>query len=164
MQCDRCDQQASVHLRESIEGTVREVHYCLECAQRLGVAPLDPAVVLPLESILQKFVLAHLGEIVGELARRRCPCCRISFMEFRSVGRLGCPHDYTAFHQGLVPLLGRAHGATRHVGKRPRRRPTRGPELIQLRTALAAAVAEQDYETAAQLRDAIRDASKDATS
>lgn len=152
-----------MHLRESVDGAVRESHYCLDCARRLGVAPPETPPALPLESILQKFVLAHLGEIVGELARRRCPCCRMTFMEFRSGGRLGCPQDYTTFQAGLVPLLGRAHGASRHVGKRPRRGARRGPELIRLRTELGEAIAEQDYETAARLRDAIREATKDAT-
>lgn len=161
MRCDRCDQEASVHLKEAVDGEVRESHFCLDCARRLGVAPPASAPSLPLESILQKFILAHLGELVGELARKRCPCCHMAFMEFRSGGRLGCPNDYATFQAGLLPILSRAHGATRHVGKRPRRSGSRGPELIRLRTELGNAIAEQDYETAARLRDAIRDAQKD---
>ncbi len=164
MLCQKCKREATVHMREAIDGVVREVYLCLECAQDQGVVVPKTPGGLPLESVLQKFVTAHLGELVGELARRRCPCCRMSYMEFRANGRLGCPNDYTTFESGLLPMIKQSHSATRHVGKRPQRHCKNGPELIRLRTALGHAIDDQNYEEAAQLRDAIRDALKDALS
>ena len=61
------------------------------------------------------------GQLTDELARLTCPACGIKYMEFRSEGRLGCPHDYQVFRTGLEPLLNKIHRADRHVGKRPRR-------------------------------------------
>ncbi|HEX8203401.1 MAG TPA: UvrB/UvrC motif-containing protein, partial [Isosphaeraceae bacterium] len=85
----------------------------------------------------------------------------LKFMQFRSAGRLGCPNDYEVFASGLSPLLLRAHGATRHVGKAPRRRP--GPtSRLRLRAQLRDAVAREDYETAARLRDQLRQKDADA--
>ncbi len=72
--------------------------------------------------MVQSLIVAHVGELVGELAELTCPDCGIKFMEFRAGGRLGCPHDYWVFAKGLLPLFQRYHGATRHVGKAARRR------------------------------------------
>jgi protein arginine kinase activator len=98
-----------------------------------------------------------VGELVGDLAQRACPVCGLKYMEYRGEGRLGCPHDYQAFQAGLVPLLRRAHGATRHVGKRPGRSAAdHSLARLRLRARLRAAVAREDYEEAARLRDQLR--------
>jgi len=55
----------------------------------------------------------------------------------------------------LSPLVQRAHGATRHVGKVARRRPT-ADQRLRLRTQLREAIAREDYEQAARLRDQLR--------
>ena len=50
------------------------------------------------------------------------------------------------------------HGASKHVGKRPRRGPGvagRKTELIRLRREMKQAVEQEDYELASQLRDKI---------
>ena len=52
-----------------------------------------------------------------------CPHCGITFKQFRSQGRLGCPHDYVAFREELVPLIESIHCETQHVGKVPRHVP-----------------------------------------
>jgi len=163
MNCQRCKAEASVHMTESIEGRVREVHLCGPCARKSGLLPPEEPPQLPLDAVVQGLIVAHVGELVGDLARRICPLCGMKFMEFRIGGRLGCPNDYLAFDRGLLPLLRRSHdGVTRHVGKVPRRPPT--PEAarsLRLRAELRDAVAREDYEEAARLRDQLRP--KDAT-
>ncbi len=116
---------------------------------------------LGLDQVVQGLIVAHVGELVGELAELTCPDCGVRFMEFRTLGRLGCPTDYQVFAKGLLPLLGRSQGATRHVGKLPRR-PTVGSNRprLRLRSEFRAAIALEDYERAASLRDQLR--SKDA--
>ena len=84
-----------------------------------------------------------------------CPDCGIKFMEFRAEGRLGCPHDYRVFGRGLLPLLQRVHGATRHVGKVAAKRPG-AIQRLRLRSQLREAIAREDYEEAARLRDQLR--------
>ena len=76
-------------------------------------------------------------------------------MEYRAEGRLGCPNDYIVFARGLLPELNRTHGATRHVGKVVHRRPST-VDRLRLRTRLRDAVAREDYEEAARLRDLLR--------
>jgi protein arginine kinase activator len=85
-------------------------------------------------------------------------------MEFRAQGRLGCPHDYTVFRNGLGSLLQRIHRSTRHIGKSPRKRmppPDRLVEIARLRRQLQSAVDAEAYEEAARIRDLLR--KKEAT-
>ncbi len=56
-------------------------------------------------------------------------------------------------------MLENIHGETRHSGKVPRRAPRNTQQqttLIQLRNELKRAVAAEDYESAARLRDQIK--------
>lgn len=156
MTCQKCPEEATVHLTESVDGDLREVHLCGACAREAGLAMPQTAPDLALEMVVQNLIVAHVGELVGELAQRSCPVCGLKFMEFRTGGRLGCPYDYQVFDRGLVPLIRRAHGASRHVGKVPRRRPDTSARTLQLRAKLREAVAREDYEQAARLRDQIR--------
>jgi protein arginine kinase activator len=155
MTCQKCREEASVHLTEAIDGQVREVHLCGPCARKAGLALEGPSPDLGLETVVQTLILAHVGELVGELAQCACPDCGLRYMEFRTGGRLGCPGDYDAFGRGLLPLLRRAHGASRHVGKVPRRRP-KATDRLHLRAKLRAAIVREDYEEAARLRDRLR--------
>ena len=89
-----------------------------------------------------------------------CPMCEMTFSEFRNQQRLGCPHDYEVFREELLPLLEAIHGETTHCGKVPKRAPGdshRQAEIIKLRHELKRAVADEAFETAAGLRDQIRE-------
>jgi protein arginine kinase activator len=155
MTCQRCQDEASVHLTETVDGRRREVHLCAACARQSGVLPSEKPPELPLDAVVQSLIVANVGELVGELAGLTCPVCGLKFMEYRAGGRLGCPNDYTVFSRGLLPLLSRAHEATRHVGKVARQRPA-AADRLRLRTRLRDAVAREDYEEAARLRDQLR--------
>jgi protein arginine kinase activator len=155
MMCQRCQKEASVYLTEPIEGQRRELHLCQACARKAGLSLPESPPNLALDAVVQSLIVANVGELVGELAELSCPDCGIKFMEFRAVGRLGCPHDYRVFAAGLVPLMQRFHAASRHVGKVARRHGGSAHRL-RLRTQLREAVSREDYEEAARLRDLLR--------
>jgi protein arginine kinase activator len=156
MRCQRCRDEATVHLSESIEGDRREVHLCGACARKAGIAlPQNPP-DLALDAVLQGLITANVGELVGSLARTECPCCGITFRDYRTDFRLGCPIDYRIFHHALLPMLRQFHLATRHVGKIPARRANDPEPILRLRAELREAVATEDFEQAARLRDTIR--------
>ena len=159
MTCQRCADEATVHQTDTIDGERREVHLCARCAGKVGLAPPKQPPSLGLDAVVQALIVAHVGELVGELAELSCPECGMKFMEARASGRLGCPADYDLFRKGLLPLVSRQHGATRHVGKAPRRgRPFRPADRTRLRARaeLRDAIALEDYERAARLRDLLR--------
>jgi len=161
VKCQFCSKPATVHLTDVVHNQKREMHLCQGCAEAQQLAGKH---ALNLPAIVQTLLGPHLGPESGELARSTCPVCGIGYMEFRSQGRLGCPHDYAVFRAGLSPLLQRIHRATRHVGKSPRRAappPERLVEIARLRRQLQSAVEAEAYEEAARIRDLLR--KKEAT-
>jgi protein arginine kinase activator len=157
MTCQRCADEATVHLTDTVDGERREVHLCARCAGKAGLgAPRKPP-ALGLDAVVQALIVAHVGELVGELAELACPECGTKFMQARATGRLGCPADYGLFRAGLLPMISRQHGATRHVGKAPRRAPVAVDRpRLRARAELRDAIALEDYERAARLRDSLR--------
>jgi protein arginine kinase activator len=163
MTCQRCPEEAAVHLTETVDGRRQELHLCIPCAREAGLALPEAPPKLGLDQVVQGLIVAHVGELVGELAELTCPDCGVRFMEYRTLGRLGCPTDYQVFAKGLLPLLGRSQGATRHVGKAPRSPAVPSDRArLRLRSEFRAAIALEDYEAAARLRDTLRIRSKDA--
>lgn len=160
VQCDSCSKPATVHLTDIINGHKKEVHLCEECAEKRHLLQQQE---LNLAVILQTVLGQHVDPVTEELSRLACPACGIRYMEFRTEGRLGCPHDYQVFHHGLRPLLERLHWQVQHRGKRPHHRlpPAACRELIRLRQQLRRAIERERYEEAARLRDLLRQ--KEAT-
>ena len=108
--------------------------------------------------------------------------CGLAYSEFKAKGRIGCPACYDAFAAVLIPLLEKVHNASKHTGKHPPHEagPDLEPpspesvineespvesaetdEMTRLTIELAAAVAAENYELAAELRDQIRALSTD---
>ncbi|MHC5543521.1 UvrB/UvrC motif-containing protein, partial [Singulisphaera rosea] len=94
MTCQHCQDEATVHLTETIGGERRELHLCVACAREAGVVLPESPPTLALDAVIQSLIVTNVGELVGELADLTCPDCGLKFMEFRARGRLGCPHDY----------------------------------------------------------------------
>src|SRR5262245_38110990 len=104
MKCHECDEKATVHLTDIVEGHKKELHLCQTCAEQRELLRKQE---MNLPAILETLIGQHLGQLTDELSRLTCPACGIKYMEFRAEGRLGCPHDYEAFRNGLQPLLER---------------------------------------------------------
>ena len=153
MKCQNCPKTATLHITEVLsEGQYEELHLCEDCAQKYLYEPQAA------KAAVQAGEPEETDE-AGAIGGRQCEVCGLKFIDFRNSGRLGCPHDYTAFQAELSPLLEGIHGGTRHAGKTPRRLPqTRQnqQELTRLRKQLHKAVVDEAYEEAADLRDKIR--------
>ena len=146
---------ATVHLTEIVNGQKIEKHLCEKCAASEG---LTVKANVPISQLLEDFILQTSDSDAQEPV---CEVCGMTFSEFRQQGRLGCPHDYDAFSEALPDLLDRAqNGATEHVGKVPRhsgRDQKRQNAILRLRAQLRGAIAAEDYEQAAGLRDQIKE-------
>lgn len=160
--CLRCSNQATLHITELKGGKSLSLHLCETCAREylstveVGGIPDDFALAAPKPPAEPS---GGEEEEATEAGVRSCPYCGITFKQFRSQGRLGCPRDYEIFHEELVPLLESIHGETQHVGKFPPRvseSSRRQFELVRLKSELKTAIEEEQYELAAQLRDQIR--------
>jgi protein arginine kinase activator len=166
MKCQKCDKPATFHITELTSGKPVELHLCQEHAHQYlshsagEEAPSTSSMAAVLaQQMAQQMAVGQTAEELAHLDQQVCPVCGIAFYEFRNAGRLGCPHDYTAFATQLEPLILNIHGETEHVGKTPKRSPQASQQrtrLIQLRREMKEAVAEENYERASQLRDEIR--------
>ena len=161
MKCQKCDKPATFHITELTGGQPLELHLCEEHAREyLTQSSGDSSGVGGMaEALAHQLAVGQAAEELAELDQQSCPVCGITFYEFRSQGRLGCPFDYVCFEKQLEPLILNIHGETEHVGKQPRRgaaESERRTQLIRLRREMKEAVAEERYERASQLRDDIR--------
>jgi protein arginine kinase activator len=154
MKCHRCGaREASVHWLEISGETRHSVWLCADCAatgEREPAAAVSPA---PLVS----FLGSNLGSSAGAAAA--CPGCGTTIDDVRRDNRLGCAQCYTVFRGTLLPLLARFHRHVSHVGKVPGGGPptTRLAEITRLRLSLTKAVAAEEFERAAGLRDRLRE-------
>ena len=162
MKCQKCEKPATFHITDLVDGEPKEVHLCEECA-KVFLSPIteDAESAMPEMAglLAQQLAVGETAEELAALDERVCPVCGISFLEFRKQGRLGCPHDYVHFASELEPLLVNIHGETDHVGKTPRHGAhdaEQQTQLIRLRREMKEAVASEQYEKAAALRDEIR--------
>lgn len=155
-ECDKCGKPATVHLTEIANGKKIEKDLCEECASAEGITVKAN---LPISQLLEDFILQTTGR--EDAPDLKCDACGLTLSEFKRRGLLGCPNDYDAFRPALEPMLQRAQeGAAEHIGKAPRRAGTiekKQNALLRLRARLKAAVAEEDYEQAAGLRDQIKE-------
>jgi protein arginine kinase activator len=88
-----------------------------------------------------------------------CPACGYTLADFEQTGIFGCDVCYSTFHEDISALLRRIHGSSQHIGSRPKSKRVILPEsdLHKLREELASAIQNEQFETAAKLRDMIRD-------
>lgn len=160
MQCQLCGKRpAVVHFTEIVNNKKSEVHVCEKCAEERGYhTPL----------VKSKFsvgdLLAGMVDQTGsteetKVGRVQCPRCHMVYSAFKESGRLGCSECYTTFRAQLRPLLRRIHGSTKHEGKSPVRDSARVAlrrEIQKLHEDMVKAIEQEEFETAARLRDQIR--------
>lgn len=155
-ECDRCNKPARIHITEIVDGKKVEKHLCQDCAVSEGITAKSE---MPIGQLLEDFILDAAG--ATEASQPACDVCGLTFSEFREKGLLGCPYDYDTFGELMEPILQRAHaGGTQHVGKVPRRGGQdfkRQNALLRLQAQLRGAVASEDYELAAALRDQVKE-------
>lgn len=157
MDCENCgERKAKITLTEIEHNEMRTLHLCSTCAALKGASTGDG--FGPMADLL-----AHLGGSAGDTlfgeVGDACEYCGTGAADFRKSGRLGCPQCYAHFHRQLRALLRRVHGSPQHLGKvYVSTAIDADPEqvhLTTLRRRLERAVEIEDFESAADLRDAI---------
>lgn len=162
MKCQKCDKPAIYHITELTGGKPQELHLCDDHAKVYlsdAAEPDDIASGLA-ATLAQEVSMGNATEELQRMDKETCAICEISFLEFRSKGRFGCPNDYTAFVKHIEPLMMNIHGSAEHVGKVPKRCGLKSgdsfrTQLIRLRREMTEAVTQEDYERASILRDKI---------
>ena len=157
MQCCVCKEKpATVHLTQIVGEKMQKLDLCEDCAKAKGIN--DPTSFAMADLMLGLGASQELDPTAGA-AQIKCPRCGFSQADFKKSGRLGCPECYQTFAEGLAGLLKTMHKGTRHVGKAPealRKSREVGDRLKLLQKKLNKAIATEDFETAAAIRDEIK--------
>lgn len=138
---------------------MQKVNLCEACSKEKGVE--DP------KSFALADLLLGIGaaeEIEKGGSSQKCQMCGFSQADFKKTGRLGCSECYVTFAEGLTSLLKAMHKGTEHVGKLPERAQRSialNHRMRALTENLQKAVADENYETAASLRDQIKQLESD---
>ena len=150
-----CENEATVHLTEIVDGQMKKIDLCEACAKEQGVT--DP----------QGFALADLLLGLGASQEMEqaspdldCPNCGFSHADFKKTGRLGCSECYETFSEPMEAMLKQMHKGTQHVGKVPKALRAQ-MDISRKHDTLAAqlqrAIETENYEEAARLRDQMKE-------
>ncbi|MBM3829336.1 MAG: excinuclease ABC subunit B [Verrucomicrobia bacterium] len=160
MLCNVCKQnEAKVHLTKIVGDKMQKVDLCEDCSKEKGVD--DPTNFSLTDVLLGKVAeeVAELTEAEPAEASVKCPTCGYTQADFKKAGRFGCSDCYTTFGEGLEPMLKTMHKGIKHTGKVPaalQQSRAEAQKIKQLQKRLDKAVAEENFEEAAQLRDEIK--------
>lgn len=161
MLCDICGKsEATVHLTEIVNDKITKLHLCENCAKEKGAQMEEHFGLSDLLAGLSDLGAMVEPEVVESI---KCHKCGFTYQNFRKVGRLGCGECYEAFKKQLAPLLKRIHGSERHVGKvamAAGKTMKDTKSLQELKMKMERAIAAEEFEEAARLRDKIRELEK----
>lgn len=169
MLCDRCHKrEATVHYTQIVNGRRTEEHLCPECAAGSGI--MSGKALGGMDSFMHSMFDDSLfrdlwSDPMSRLRDMACRSCGTTLDTFRKEGELGCPDCYETFRDNLRPFFRKAQEGVKHIGKTPdtpaEKEPAEeSPEVKSLKEKLAALVAEENYEEAARVRDAIKQLEK----
>ena len=151
MQCHICKKKpATVHFKQVYKGQVQELYACEDCAAKKG---LDVPASMSVPDLLFGVAPSESAKLKPE--DKRCRSCGVRRSDLQKTSRFGCPDCYETFAEELSPMLSGMHKGDRHTGKVPADRRA-SVEGVALQKALEDAVAAQNFEQAAVLRDRIR--------
>ncbi len=159
MICDECGRPATIRFVETVNGEMRVMQLCGECAGARGIGLSFAPLAGPIVNLLMGFLEEAGADEPVEAQGSACSECGLSYAEFRRTGKLGCAVCYTSFEKELRPLIRRINGSSRHTGKIPSKAPEDAEsirEVRRLKLDLDRAVRGEEYERAAELRDQIR--------
>jgi len=155
MNCDVCgEKEATVFLTQIVDGKMQKVNLCEACSKAKGVN--DPTGFALADLLLG---LGAAQQIEKGPSVLKCEVCGFTQADFKKTGRLGCSDCYDTFAEGLADMLSNMHKGTQHTGKVPARLAKRlklDQQIRSLKSDLDQAVASEEYEVAAQLRDTLK--------
>ncbi|MFH0775127.1 MAG: UvrB/UvrC motif-containing protein [bacterium] len=161
MLCDKCGaNEANIHFKQVINNQSTTMHLCESCAEEIGFNLFSNPSAFPFFNILSGMV----GQgAIPQIKEDKCPGCGISFSEVQSKGKLGCSDCWQTFKKQLLPFLKEMQGDTFHIGKSPKgfaEKAETSREMAKMREELNKAIAKEEYEEAAKIRDKIKEMEK----
>lgn len=167
MECQECQQRPStLHFTRVINGNKKEIYVCEVCARDKGYMTY-PEEGYSLHNLLAGLfnfestpIKKHQETSLKQSQQLQCPKCKLTFSEFKRIGKFGCATCYQTFSDQLNPIIRRVHsGNTKHSGKIPKRKggslhTKKKLEAYQMK--LQHLIKKEAFEEAALIRDEIK--------
>ena len=165
MKCQSCGKkEATVRYMEDINGKKQEMHFCIDCAKKLGFVNF---------SDMFSPMFTNIPSLFGDFGFKeelKCPTCGYTFDDYSSTGLLGCPDCYDTFEDRLDKIFLKMHGKNRHIKLSNKKRISNAKsiqkdkidkldkldEVASLKNELKTLVENEEYEKAAVVRDKIK--------
>ncbi|MFE0560083.1 UvrB/UvrC motif-containing protein [Paenibacillus sp. FSL W8-0187] len=166
MLCQECGKRpATLHFTKIVNGEKTEFHFCETCAREKGELIPGTSNGFSIHSLLSGLLdldPSGKGQSPGAKMAQTLQCeeCGMTYSQFSKLGRFGCSSCYKYFSDRLDPLFKRVHGGTSHVGKVPKRTGGRiqiKRQIDDLKKELQIRIVQEEFETAAEIRDQIRE-------
>lgn len=170
MLCEVCKKnEANVHITKIVNGTKYDLNMCEKCAKEKGEFSINDELNFASPFTFQN-MLSGIMDYMGtsgetqKIHETSCDKCGSTYSEFKKRGLVGCSKCYETFIQTLTPIIKRVQGNLEHTGKIPNKA---GKEIIErkkllkLKEDLQKAIATEEYEKAAEIRDKIKQLQKD---
>ncbi len=159
MLCKECGKnEASIQLTTIVNGEKSEKMICSECMAKYKNS-IHALEYLGLGEILSSLFAPNISTTRVQ-STLKCDKCGTTYDEFQTSGKLGCMECYKQFRTPLETMLKRIHGSTEHTGRIPKgvsALTSAKRELERLKEELVKAIACEDFESAAKIRDTIRE-------
>lgn len=154
MLCQNCGKNHAIAFyKENINGQVKELALCSECASKSNMTNFDLLSGFWNDDFIKNpfFSLPLSKQAIA--GGRICPKCSMTESELRRTGRVGCGECYKNFSDILLPYIKKLQGSSAHVGTNAK---SEQNPIDELKKRLNDAVKVENYEEAAKLRDEIR--------
>lgn len=169
MICEICKKnKATVHVTKIVNNNKQEFNICEECAREMDGLNFNDSLNFGTPFSFQN-ILSGIMDYVSQPAQSIkssdlvCENCKTSYREFKEQGLLGCSECYRYFNSTIMPVVKRVQGNVEHTGKIPNKSGKdiiERKKLIKLKEDLQKAIALEEYEKAAEIRDMIRQVQK----
>jgi protein arginine kinase activator len=169
MLCEVCKKnEATVHITKIVNGMKYEFNACEKCAKEKGDFNFTGQVDFPSPFTFQN-ILSGIIDYMGTTSQQQksyvisCDNCGATYVEFKQRGLVGCSQCYENFKSTLTPIIKRVQGNVEHAGKIPRKTGKsiiEKKKLLELKDDLQKAIAAEEYEKAAEIRDMIKEIQK----
>jgi len=181
MVCDNCGKnEVEVLIKQVVNQEIRQLNLCRSCAEELGFTlPVIPSITISFSLADDSQKQRKVRRVLPRKREQsfdslRCSACGTEFSAFREGGLLGCPQCYEEFRSPLGAHLQKTQGSESHwvasdifkdiglvAGNREfgsdnmdnTDNTDNTEDITRLRLEMYEAVAREDYERAAQLRD-----------
>ena len=170
MLCQKCKKyEATAHISKSVNGQGFEAWLCPRCAadifpgKNIGgeTGSAGDAMFQGLygDFGIGNFFEGFFNKSAPPVSGKHCDFCGSAFSDIARSGKAGCYQCYSVFAEELRPTLQKLHGSASYEGALPESasiEAKKARQVSELKARMQEAIDRQAFETAAKLRDELK--------